>query len=144
MNRLLHDVGGVVVAITLLFSGCSRSDGLVPVSGRLTFGGKPPPAAASLTFVPQEVQASGKDDGLSPRIGLAVADADGRFAAGTFRDGDGLRPGTYEVRVLCSRAPAVVGEADRSDSLVPPGFVAPPLVISPDDRSPVDYQIDVR
>ncbi len=84
-----------------------------------------------------------------PLPGSAVSGADGFFHGTTFTDGDGLRPGTYEVRMECEGRPAGTLSPDEAHtapvkSLVPRGFAPPDLVVPPSGPRPVRYDLDVK
>jgi hypothetical protein len=118
----------IPVAATALV-GCRASHDLplVPVSGRITFAGGPCPASGNVTFTPVDV-----DAGLPRRPGSATFHTDGEFAITTFRDGDGLLPGRYEVSITCfsglpdPRSPDPWGDV----SYVPSDYKPPQLVVA--------------
>jgi len=141
--RLLAAALLVVTAV-----GCG-SKGLVPVEGRVTFAGTTPPARSHLFFVPRGMSVDRKRDADGPLPGTALCAADGTFKASTFVEGDGLRPGTYEVRLECAvgppAAPVDVATHDTpAKTAVPSGFAAPDLVVPPSGPRPVRYDLDVR
>lgn len=127
-------------------AGCGSSVHTVPVTGKVTFGGGPPPDCF-VSFIPiagESVVASGGDAAKAPppRAGGAVCDAAGNFDASSLRGQRGLLPGRYEVRII-----AVAGGSDPSSSEptknhVPAGFKPPELVVDADART-VRYDIDV-
>ena len=130
--------------VLCLAAGCGDSRGLVPGHGRVTFGGGDPPVPGALYIVPEGPPATGKDTPTTPRVGSATFGADGRFRAMTFRDGDGLRPGVYEVRIECATPPPDVdvnpgGWVDH----VPKGFTAPRLEVPAGRKQAVVYDLDV-
>lgn len=134
-----------LLAITLcVATGCGDNRGLVPVRGRVTFGGGDPPAPGVLYFVPTGAPAIGPETPGTPRAGSAIFRADGRFQTTTFRDGDGMRPGVYEVRLVCETAPpdADVNPGGFRDH-VPKGFKPPPLEVPTNRRAAVVYDVDV-
>ncbi len=135
---------GPLVAVVVLAAaaGCGGSKGLVPVEGRVTFSGKQPPAAGYLYFVPREMSVNDRQDRVGSQPGTALFLQDGRFRAGTFTPGDGLRPGTYEVRLECSVATSKPHDL-RPQSLVPLAFRPPDLVVPSTGRRPVRYDVDV-
>lgn len=98
----------------------------------------------AITFVPRETQESGRDDGKSSRIRVAVVNADGSFEAGTFRLNDGLRPGAYDVQINCDQAPPSAAGRGPPGSHVPRSFVAPILVVPADNDAPVRSRVDVH
>jgi len=88
--------------------------------------------------------ASSASGGASRRPATAAPPA----RATTFTEGDGLRPGTYEVRIECAAAPARPLDAKTHDlpakELVPAAFQPPDLVVPPSGPRPVRYDLDVR
>lgn len=129
-------------------AGCG-SKGLVPVEGRVTFAGATPPARGHLFFVPREMSVDRKRDREGSLPGTALCAADGTFKASTFAEGDGLRPGTYEVRLECAAGPpAAKLDVSTHDApvktAVPSGFAPPDLVVPPSGPRPVRYDLDVR
>lgn len=140
--------GTLATVIAMVAAGCG-SKGLVPVEGRVTFAGGQPPGPGHLFFVPREMSLDAKRDRGSPLPGTAVFLGDGGFRAGTFTQGDGLRPGTYEVRLDCSASPAGSAVDQKSHDapprqLVPPEFRPPDLVVPRRGPRPVRYDLDVR
>lgn len=128
--------------------GCG-SNGLVPIEGRVTVAGATPPARGHLFFVPREMSVDQKHDRDGPLPGTALCATDGTFKASTFVEGDGLRPGTYEVRFECAAGPpAAKFDVSTHDApvktAVPAGFVAPDLVVPPSGPRPIRYDLDVR
>lgn len=134
-------------AAALFLTGCG-SKGLVPVEGQVRFAGGDPPAAGYLFFVPREMSTNQRSDRDGPLPGTAIFRGDGRFRATTFHDGDGLRPGTYEVRIECSTAAPQPPTAKTHDapgrSSVPAAFHPPDLVVPAAGPRPVRYDLDVR
>lgn len=92
-----HGRFGLLAVVALAALGCG-GNGLpvVPVRGTVTFDGGPCPAAGGLTFTPLEVA-----EGLPKRPGIASFGEDGTFIVTSFREGDGLVPGRYQVNVSC-------------------------------------------
>lgn len=140
-----------LVAATVLAAaaGCGSSKGLVPVEGRVTFAGKQPPASGYLYFVPREMSVNERQDKTGALPGSALFNDDGAYWAGTFKPGDGLRPGTYEVRVECSsrggdKRPSDDSHSAPALSLVPSSFMAPDLVVPPSGSPTVRFDIDVH
>jgi hypothetical protein len=140
---------GLIASLVLgaSLTGCN-SKGLVPVEGRVTFVGKDPQTVGYLYFVPREMSTDKLQDRTGPLTGTAQFGLNGFFRGTTFRDGDGLRPGTYEVRLQCEGRPAghlspeQAHDAPRR-SLVPRGFAAPDLVVPTSGPRPVRYDLDV-
>src|SRR5687768_5159019 len=102
INKLVVTGAAAFLAATL---GCSGGyEGLIPVSGKVTFDGGPPPAAGVVTFMPL-----GRVEGKSTRPARAIFNTDGLFQAMSFREGDGVLPGQYNVTVSCNK-----GDVDYS------------------------------
>lgn len=139
----------VTGSLLVLALGCGSPKGLVPVEGRVTFNGKQPPGNGYVTFVPREMAVKPREDGGKAMPGQAHFGDDGTYRAGTFTPGDGLRPGTYEVRIDCFADAGEKSSANDSHSapvrsLVPSGFQSPDLVVPPSGGRPVQFVIDVR
>lgn len=140
----------VIIVAVIAAPGCGNLRGLVPVQGRVTFKGKSPPAAGHLFFVPRTMRASAKDEISDARPGSARFLADGSFRAGTFRDGDGLRPGIYEVGIACDASPgsgapppADAHHFTATPSLVPAGFRPDDITVPATSRRAVEVLIEV-
>ena len=150
MTRRLFCCGWRIVAVTAALVGATGcgSKGLVPVEGRVSFGGKRPPGPGYLYFVPREMSKNLKQDRTGSLPGTALFMQDGGFRATTFTDGDGLRPGAYEVRVECSAAPKKPLDLKTHDvappDIVPKAFQPPDLVVPASGPRPVRYDLDVR
>jgi hypothetical protein len=85
---------GLWMASLFLVAGCGKSDGvaLVPVSGKVTIAGEAPTRGGSITFTVVEPA-----EGYPSRPGSARFAEDGTFEAMSFKEGDGLVPGTYNA-----------------------------------------------
>ena len=104
----------------MLLSSCRRSEvELVPVEGTITYGGGDWPVPGTLAFTPIERKA---DFPLRP--GWANFGADGKFQATTFKEGDGLVPGAYQVAVEAFLTPWEMGKA-KPESCVLKEFESP-------------------
>lgn len=131
----------VATCVTLL-SGCWDSNelGLVPVSGTVTFDGGPAPTEGRVSFSPKEAA-----PGKPMRTGRGVFSTDGLFTVTSFQPGDGLIPGTYEVKVTClsGQITESMNQAQIEKlSHVPRGFQPPPLVIEVGSDA-VKYDLNV-
>jgi hypothetical protein len=130
----------LVVGVLLTTSGCGEKGlPLVPVSGKVTFAGSAPPAEGVITFTPIKVQ-----EGLPHRPGSGGFDKQGDFQVTSFKQGDGLIPGTYHPSVTCW-----MGKPSSSDpgsferlNYVPKDFQAPPVVVDA-SKDKVEIAIDV-
>lgn len=86
-------------------SGCSgrpRVDGVVPVTGTVTYQGKPAPGA-TVSFSPA-------GDG---RSASATTNQDGAFALTTLEAGDGALPGNYKVSISKSEVVNPMSPAEQ-------------------------------
>lgn len=85
----------ILVAVMVIgaVSGCGprspKAEGVVPVAGVVTSGGKPV-AGATVTFYP---------DSPDGRAAAGTTDAQGKFRLTTLSADDGAKPGTYKVMV---------------------------------------------
>lgn len=129
-----------LVALTL--AGCGDSDGLVPVTGKVTFDGAQPPAAGFVTFMPTERVA-----GKASRPARAVFDVDGAFAATSFKEGDGILPGKYTISVTCNKGDVDYSQKDpfRAASYVADDYAGQELVIEVgSDDVTVDVDVPLK
>jgi hypothetical protein len=119
----------IAAAVMALVSfGCNRSEGVAvyPVSGKLTFEGKPLAGGGSIAFVAPSGQV-GKTAGgeIKP---------DGTYSLTTYKEGDGSMPG--EFRVIVMQTTVKEPEASQDGQPAPPG----PISVVPDsDRIPEIY-----
>lgn len=136
----------VVAAAAVIQAGCGGNPyGAVPVSGRVTVGGQKPAGECEVFFVPAP-HGDTNATALRPRPTVALSDLDGAFVVSSFKEGDGLLPGTYDVRVECWKTRPQESEdgkpAVKGVSLVPSGYAAPQLTVTA-GSSPVRYDIDL-
>lgn len=141
---LSHRAAGIAAAVACLgFVGCGSGIKTVPVAGRVTFSGNPPPYGCVLNFLPDRAELKTSTEEV-PAMGLAngcgECDPTGAFKAACLRNRGGLMPGRYQVMVSCY----VYNETPNAPpvSVVPPDFKAPELVVPADARS-VRYDVDV-
>lgn len=118
-----------LLPVLLLGCGGDAPAPTVPVTGRLTFEGKPV-AGASIDFVPGE--------GRAPAI--AITDENGEFELSTFSQGDGAVIGTHTVTVLPSfGAPKtgriVAGQPSASKATVPTRYSMP-------EKTPLEFKVE--
>ncbi|HEY3965854.1 MAG TPA: carboxypeptidase-like regulatory domain-containing protein [Planctomycetaceae bacterium] len=102
-KRRAKSVGVYVVTAVIFAAGCGNS-GLIegdvpvfPVTGKVTFAGKPLPRAV-VTLTPADLPPGAKWE--APATG-GVTDEDGEFELSTYNAGDGAPAGTYFVTVSC-------------------------------------------
>lgn len=136
-----------VLGLVAVACGCSRRPyGTVPIRGRVTFGGKPPPARCEVYFVPVDTGRT-SEAALTPRPGVGYVDSAGTFEVTSFQPGDGLLPGTYEVRIECWRTTPQVDHGQPGEvtgtSFIPAGFAVPPLVVPSAGVASLRCDIDV-
>ena len=124
------------------FVACSPGDGMVPVTGKVTFDGAPPPGPGTIYFVTIESAA-----GFSGRPGYAEFDVDGVFEARSKTPGDGLLPGTYGVRLDVWEKAPVMGQPmpanlapDKYRSAETSGIE---LVVEPGSRQ-IEFPIEIK
>lgn len=94
-------IGLKLLACLLLMAlaGCGDGKQLVPVSGKLTYGGDEWPIPGNITFTPLSEFSAGREGVHRP--GSARFGTDGKYVVGSFAQGDGLMPGTYHVSISC-------------------------------------------
>jgi hypothetical protein len=138
--RLTYYLAASVGVVLTCFLGCTDSGlPIVPVRGKVTFNGGPPPKPGSVTFSPISVA-----EGLPHRPGTANFDTSGEFEATSFKPGDGLIEGTYQASVDCwlqNPSASDPGSFERFNA-VPKGF-QPPTVEVKADAGVVEVNIDV-
>lgn len=121
-----------LVTVCLLAVGCGGSGmPTTKIIGRVTFDGGPPPKPGMITY--SLVPGTGVK-GLPYRPGTSPFGTDGEFTATSFKEGDGLLPGTYKVRVTCLSGPPSGVPLD-SVSLVPLDWTPEDLVIQGEEDS---------
>jgi hypothetical protein len=106
-------------------AGCSDSNPVYPVRGRVTFEGKALPGGGSISFVPLGDQAGKTAGGF---IG-----EDGTYELTTYKEGDGSMPG--EFRVVITQVTETEPEATPDGERAP----KPGKVVAPADRIPLIY-----
>jgi hypothetical protein len=94
-----------LLSLGLLLAGCNRGPGLVPVSGRVMFEGKPVKEVI-VNFQPAQTTAGNG--------ALGGTDADGRFTLTDSRGQAGAYPGEYKV-LFYPALPAGGKEGDAAD-----------------------------
>lgn len=124
------------LGVSLLLSGCGNADlpPTIPVMGTVTVNGQSCPGPGSLRFMPMSAA-----EGLPRRPGRAEFGLDGRFKVTSFRDGDGLVPGTYKVQLECWKTPPADGQPGVS--YLSAAFQPPDLAVERDQVS-VNFDID--
>jgi hypothetical protein len=126
----------ILPAVLLLTSCGSDLPQTIPVSGRVTFDGKPPPAVGNVQFLALEAA-----EGFPLRPASGAFGTDGQYRAQTFEPGDGLMPGKYLLSVECWDVPPNMS-GNPGKSHVPKKYQSPrtsgfTLDITPDMRKQV-------
>jgi hypothetical protein len=137
----MRRIDGLVIVLALLAaSGCSDNRlPVIPVNGTITFGGGPPPKPGTITFTPVQVA-----DGMPHRPAMATFDTSGRFQVTSFREHDGLVPGTYHASVDCWKQQPTLANPITFETYnyVPKDFQPPSIEVDP-DADEVDVVIEV-
>jgi hypothetical protein len=117
----MNHAGSIVLLFALAaLAGCGQSGPeVVPVEGKITYGGGSWPRGGSLYFASAEPAA-----GLPRRPASATFDASGEFRPTSFKPGDGLVPGRYLVSVEAWESAPTMG-AKPPRSLVPKKYQSP-------------------
>lgn len=140
MKQIVGAQTALLMLLLLGLPGCGRNlPQTVPVSGRVTFGGEPPPAPGIVNFQPVEGA-----EGLPLRPGSGRFGKDGHFEVTSFEGDRGLVPGRYRVTITClAGEPAPVPGGWEKASYVPAGYEPPELVVEPESRAITDLTYDV-
>lgn len=127
-----------IAVVTAVLPGCGENRGLVPVRGRVTFDGGPPPKPGRLSFGPTMAA-----EGFVQRPGQARFDADGKFEVTSYQPGDGLTPGDYRLTVMCvERDPQPVPGGLEAVTYVAPGYKGQEVAVAV-GSGPMELNIDV-
>jgi hypothetical protein len=127
----------------MLLSGCGHSGPeVVPVRGRVTFGGGDWPKPGVLYFTVDRAAA-----GFPGRPGTGHFDTDGNLTVTTFTKGDGLIPGHYKIGVECWEVTPVMGSSGPPRMYVPAKYQSPgssglELTVEP-GQSMVEVSFDI-
>jgi len=123
-----------------VLTGCGPGDNVkvYPVSGTITFLGKPMEGGGGISFIPLEGQ-SGKAAG-------GTIDASGNYVMGTYSSRDGSMPGEFRVVItqITDSEPENTGDDNppgESEQLVPPDRRIP-LLYSDSRRSPLTTRVE--
>jgi hypothetical protein len=101
----------LVAALVAIATGCGQSGPeLVPVRGKVTYGGGSWPKAGTVTF------AGG------PRPASAQFDEAGNFRVSSFEKREGLQPGKYKVSIDCWEVAPKIDKPGAEKSYVPPKY----------------------
>jgi hypothetical protein len=136
----MRKLAGYVICVSAIVAGCNDNGlPLVPVHGKVTFAGGPPPKPGSIAFAPIEIA-----DGLPHRPGTASFDNSGEFEVTSFRPGDGLIEGTYQATIDCWLKSPTASDPSTFErfNAVPKGYNPPPIEVK-SDAGEVEVVIDV-
>jgi len=112
-----------VLPLFLHSVGCGGGTAIAPVSGVVTYKGKPVPSA-DVTFAPEN----------GGRAASGRTDDNGRFTLGTFEVSDGALIGKHKVAVIANGPPrpakpgegsGMPGDTMPGDPLIPTKFFSP-------------------
>jgi hypothetical protein len=126
----------VVCAVLVGLTGCGNDKQMVPVTGRVTYGGGEWPQAGSIGFSP-----TSSTDGVLARAGSAGFGKDGKFTVGSYKPGDGLLPGIYRVKVSSVDSSDFTKSPEELD-IVPKDFKVDDLVVEA-GMDPIVLNFDV-
>jgi len=125
----------IVVCCCPVWTGCgSDRPEMVPVSGKVTYGGGAWPKEGILYFVAVE-NAPGKP----ARSVSAPFDTEGNFSAEAFKGDKGLFPGKYKVTVECWETPPSMG-GDSDTSSTPKSYV--PVKFQSATTTPLELTVE--
>ena len=99
---------GLVLALAPGLPGCGGEPGLVKVTGRITYKGRPV-SRGQVFFTPEKASTRAADSAL---------DADGRYRLGTFDVGDGAYVGAYQVSVVARGEPKAKPEGKKAKAFM--------------------------
>jgi len=128
----------VHLCLLILLAGCSDNGlEMVRVKGRVTFEGRELPEHCTVYFHPVEVPA-----GLPKRPAASRLREDGRPSVTSWKTGDGLVPGTYEVKIQYYD-PKPGADITSDDSWVGKSHQVEDLVIEPGTESQIEVSYTV-
>jgi hypothetical protein len=111
----------VMCAFAILAAGCGRTGPeVVPVEGTITFGGGPWPKPGVVNFVVET-----PSPGLPNRPAMGLFDTNGHLTVTTYKEGDGLIPGTYKIGVECWEIRPEMMKPGVEKSYVPTRYGSP-------------------
>jgi hypothetical protein len=105
-----------------LIGGCGKTQvervAVAPVSGSITFDGKPAPGALIV------LHPKGGSTPVAPKA-RAQVEADGTFRFSTYDSGDGVPPGEYVATITWYQLTRQGGEVKAGPNVLPPKFANP-------------------
>ena len=132
--------GRALLLVALLFAcGCDQGPVVVPITGKVTYNGKPL-EFGSVTFQPSKGQPARGE--IQP---------DGTFTLSSYAPGDGAVIGTHKVRIACYSSQRktdqpVVGEQSLGKLLIPRKYTlfdysGLTAEVKPEDNSPFEFNL---
>lgn len=140
--QIVRNRKSALAALSLfVFAGCDDNP-MVSVRGKVTFDGQACPGPGRIMFTPIEAAA-----GMPTRPASGAFSTDGVYEAGSFKPGDGLYPGRYQVGVACydsSKLSGAPSDADfRKANYVSDNFQPPELLIE-EGSAAMQFDLDVE
>lgn len=128
----------LVAALLVLLTSCSDNGlGMVRVNGQVTFEGRETPEHCTVFFHPIEVP-----EGLPKRPAASQVDEAGRLSVTSWEPGDGLVPGTYQVKIQYYD-PKPGADLTSDDGWVGKSHQVKDLVIEPGTGGPIEVHYTV-
>jgi len=138
MNSRRRTSSIVHLCLLILLAGCSDNGlEMVRVGGQVTFEGRELPKYCKVYFHPIEVPA-----GLPKRPAASRLGEDGRLSVTSWKKGDGLVPGTYEVKIQYYD-PKPGADLTSDDGWVGKSHQVENLVIKPGTKRPIEVRYTV-
>ena len=133
---------GLSAALLFLFAGCDGGPKYVPVSGTVTYNGKPY-ANAFVSFQP----VAGKGGIAAGKGSMGVTDENGRFTLAVDPDTPGALAGTHAIRIYTQSGkgetgpPPVTGTPDGGAGEKPSEMEYDPIPLEWNERSTKTFDV---
>lgn len=119
----------IALLFVLTAVGCGdKGPGLIPVTGKVTYGGGDWPKAGNINFNPVEPA-----EGYPRLNGTAEFQPDGTFTVKSSGEKFGLVPGKYMITLECWEEPPSMETTNPGKSYIPDGFQPPQVEIAVGD-----------
>ena len=138
-----------LVFFLIIATGCSNKTQPVPTSGRVTIDGAPVGAnnyttrPAKISFLPIKSR-----EGITLHPAMSLLDREGKYKLSTFKAGDGVLPGEYNVVIISLLSGPSIADPNAPEILEIPKYYGIPgqsglTVTIPDQRTPftVDFEL---
>ena len=143
-----------LVLVAVVSAGCGGKPRPVPTSGRVTIDGVPvgavetAPLPARISFIPKK-GGEGPSEGPTLRAATASLDSDGRYELSSFKPGDGVLPGEYDVVIISLLSiPTMMNPSAPEVSEIPKHYGVPGQsglsVTVPDQRAPLTFDFPLK